>query len=188
MTGRALTTDTPRKFKAWHINALELWCGGRVESKAALAQRCKRSLRSISRLFAREDAQAYVIARTRQGLAMDTAMAAQRVREIAKQEQALGPSLDASRYILGTANIRPPAATPVVQIAMGFDVDLGDDDEPARVIAPARQQVIDHEPALSLPAAGPELPLAPMSGMVRVGTANDGSPLFSYRVPHEGRK
>jgi hypothetical protein len=183
MTGRDLTTEIKRRpLKPRLLKAVKDFAEGKIRSKAALAAMYKISPRTIARTFARPDVQELIISKAREHLAAGTARASARMVELI-DSQSEASSIDAAKYVLGTSNIRPPAASPVVinnNVAVGYDIDL--ESERIQPDAQSPTVTIDHEPtpAQPRPATVPDAPRPPMSGMRYCGRADNGAQMFAH--------
>jgi hypothetical protein len=153
MSSTALTTtDTPRHGKrsrklvpcqtaqgtvwlsAKFLKAFDVLCSGASPSLAALASGL--SERHIYRQLARAGVKALLAERAQEIIQRAGPMAAARLVALAQQDDSKAVAVDATKHILGIQNIRPPpaAAVQINNLSAMFEVDLGPDPEPGRII------------------------------------------------------
>ena len=106
--------------------ALELWISGAFPTQRALALHCNIDETWISKVLARDDITAFILARTRQKIAHHAPVARQVLADVLMQTESQSARKDAATYMLGVSGIAPPRGPGITinnNVAVGYDIE-----------------------------------------------------------------
>jgi hypothetical protein len=131
----------PRKVH----QAIELIATGRVKSIKAAAERVGYARETLSKHLSRPECTDAMKARAAKEVALGSGRAAARLNEIMEGPSAKA-ALDAVKYSLGVAGIKPAADSQVnvnLEIRAGYVIDLSEPDRPMKIVSGGEAKAID---------------------------------------------